>query len=103
MTISLEVTEKMIQAAMKVGRTSGALVENARHCDIRRMIASAVGAAAIVSKGPKYDLWVNITVDMKKARFLGASQQRGYFRIETEDGKEYVVHANDIQPSRQGK
>lgn len=97
MTERAEVSEAMITAAMTAGKASGALVPNARHADVRRLIAAAV-AEIPAQSAVRYDLLVNTAITTKKARFVGATGQRCYYRVECEDGQQLVVHGNEIRP-----
>jgi hypothetical protein len=98
MTDHTEITEAMITAAMATGKASGALAPNARPADVRRIVAAAVSAMTTEGRRARYDLIVNTTIDSKKARFLSATPQRCYYRVECEDGQILVVHGNDIRP-----
>lgn len=97
MTDRVDVTEKMIIAAMNVARSRGVV---ANRDDTRRMLAAGLSEMVGRDCGPPFDLWVNTSIAVKKARFLGTTERRAYFRVETEDGKMLTVHGNDIQPSR---
>jgi hypothetical protein len=97
MTERTEVSEAMIAAAMKIGKTSGVLAPTARHADVRRLVAAAV-AEIPTQNAVRYDLLVNTAITTKKARFVGATGQRCYYRVECEDGQQLVVHGNEIRP-----
>lgn len=97
MTDRTDITESMINAAMNVARMRGV---TATHDDMRRMLVAGLAKMPGKESGPPFDLWVNTSITMKKARFLGTTERRAYFRVETEDGKTLTVHGNDIQPSR---
>jgi hypothetical protein len=100
MTDRAEVTEAMIAAAIEMGKRNGALAPNARHADVSRLLSAAIGEMSTRDRGPAYPLWVKTGIGTKKARFVGVHEQRAYYRVETEDGKPLVVHANDIEPGR---
>jgi hypothetical protein len=95
-----EVSEAMVKAAMNAGKCTGALAPNARAADVQRLISAALTEMSSCRRGPRYDHVVQTGIGPKKARILCADGQRGYFRVETEDGKPLVVHANEIQPFR---
>jgi hypothetical protein len=97
--IRSDITESMIAAAIEFGKKSGALAANARQEDVRRLLAAALGEMSSKDRGPAYPLWVNTSVEHKRARFVGVTEQRAYFRVETEDGKSLIVHANCIEPA----
>lgn len=90
----------MVDAALEIGKASGALAPNARQADVRRMLAAALSEMASKDRGPRYDLWVQAPFGTEKARFLGVTERRCYYRVETEEGQALVVHGNDIQASR---
>ena len=93
-----EITEAMITAAIKSGKALGALASNAKHAEVRRMLAAAI-AEMQTAGAVRYDLLVNTAIETKKARFLEATLQRCYYRVECEDGQILVVHGNDIRPA----
>lgn len=51
-------------------------------------------------RGAPYPLWVTTSIEMRRARFIGATERRCYYRVQTDDGKELIVHANDIQANK---
>jgi hypothetical protein len=95
-----EITEAMMAAAMEAGKRTGALAADARYADVRRMLAAVLAVISAKDRGPAYPLWVKAAIGTKKARFVAVTERHAYFRLETEDGKELVVHANDILPNR---
>jgi hypothetical protein len=92
----VEVTQAMVDAALAAGKASGALAGNARAGDVRRLIAAALGEAPVKENGVRFNLLVNTAITVKKARFLGATGQRCYYRVECEDGQILTVHGNEI-------
>lgn len=96
----IDVTESMIIAARGAGNTVQAWGAGVRNEDIRRVLSAGLSKLGGLERGAKYDLWISNTIQKKKARFLGVTERFGYYRVETEDGQQLVVHANEIQPSR---
>jgi hypothetical protein len=96
MTERVEISEAMIAAATTAGKASGALAPNARHADVRRLLAAAV-AEMSTKDAVRYNLLVNTAIETKKARFVEATGQRCYYRVECDDGQQLVVHGNDIR------
>jgi hypothetical protein len=96
MTERVEISEAMVTAATTAGKASGALAPNARHADVRRLLAAAV-AEMSTRDAVRYNLLVNTAIETKKARFVEATGQRCYYRVECEDGQQLVVHGNDIR------
>jgi hypothetical protein len=99
MAYDIEVSEAMVTAAAAAGKVSGALVSNARHADVRRIVSAAIKEMPIDINGSRFDLLVDTTINTKKARFLSATPQRCYYRVECEDGQILTVHGNDIRPN----
>lgn len=95
MTEQVEISEAMIAAAMTAGKACGALAPNARHADVRRLVAAAVGEMS-TKNAVRYDLLVSTAITTKKARFVSATARRCYYRVECEDGQQLVVHGNEI-------
>ncbi|MFC7518711.1 hypothetical protein ACFQUU_27240 [Herbaspirillum sp. GCM10030257] len=93
----VEITEAMVAAAMAAGKAAGVLASHAKHADVRRVVSAAKAEFSELVCGPRFDLLVNTTVTTKKARFLGATDQRCYYRVECEDGQILTVHGNDIR------
>lgn len=99
MSDRIEVTEAMIAAAMATGKNSGALTQDARQADVRRLLSAALNAMVTSQRGARYDLWVCTGIEKKRARFVSVTERRGYYRVETEEGKALTVCYNDIQPN----
>jgi hypothetical protein len=95
----IDVSEAMIAAAQEAGKRSGAFASTARHADVRRVLQAALGAMSEELRGARFDLVVSTGITRKKARFFGASHQRGYLYVECEDGQRLHVHANEIEPA----
>jgi hypothetical protein len=92
----IEITEAMIKAATATGKASGAIATNARHADVKRMLAAGLAELRADICGAPFDLVIDTTLTKKRGRFLGVAAQRGYFRVECEDGQLLTVHGNDI-------
>lgn len=89
------ITEAMIAAARSTGAAKRLTFD-----ETRRILAAALSKMEFAQHGAQYPLLVSNTIETKRARFIGATERRCWFRVQAEDGQELVVHANDIQPSR---
>lgn len=89
-----EITEAMTEAAMRA-----ATVPMTRE-DARRILSAGLSKMMTGERGAPYPLWVSTSIEIRRARFLGATERRCYYRIQTEDGKDFIVHGNDIQPTK---
>ncbi|NML61804.1 hypothetical protein HHL21_12075 [Massilia sp. RP-1-19] len=92
MSIRTDITEAMIEAAMNAGPLT--------HEFARRVLSAGLSKMANTERGAPFPLWVSTSIDTKRARFLGVTERRCYYRIETECGQRLTVHGNDIQPSQ---
>lgn len=90
-----DITAAMIDAAIHMV-PAGAMN---RH-QVMRMLAAALANQANSGPAAIYPLWVSAPLGIKRARFLGATDRRCYYRVETEKGQALVVHGNDIQANR---
>lgn len=91
----IDITEAMTAAAI-----TAALPLNLNRDDARRILAAGLSKMNTGERTAPYPLYVTDTLSIKKARFIGVTERRCYYRVETEDGKMLTVHGNDIQPSR---
>jgi hypothetical protein len=98
--MTVELTQNMIHAAMRAGTESGALIVGAKREDVGKMLQAVLAVMPGRDLGPRYPLWVKTGLGTKKARFGSVTERYAYFRVEMEDGKEMVIHANDILPNR---
>jgi hypothetical protein len=89
-----DITEAMLTAAIKVAPFP------LTHDDARRILSAGLSKLVIGERGAPFPLWVSTSIDTKRARFLGPTERRCYYRVQTEDGKELNVHGNDIQPNQ---
>lgn len=89
-----DITEAMVTAAMKAAPLP------LTHEDTRRILSAGLSKLNIGERGAPFPLWVSTSIDKKRARFLGPTERRCYYRVQTEDGKDLIVHGNDIQPSQ---
>lgn len=90
-----EISEAMIEAAMRA-----AAPFPLTHDDARRILSAGLSKLNIGERSAPYPLWVSTSIDMKRARFLGVTERRCYYRVQSEDGKELVVHSNEIEPGQ---
>lgn len=88
----MDITEAMIEAAKRAGPLS--------HEDARRVLSAGLSKMVSTERGAPFPLWVSTAIEVKRARFIGPTERRGYFRIQTEDLKDLIVHANDIQGAK---
>jgi hypothetical protein len=88
-----DISEAMIAAAMKAAPAQLTREE------VRRILSVGLAKMVIGERGAAYPLWVSTSIEVKRARFIGTTERRAYFRVETEDGKDLIVHANDFQPN----
>lgn len=98
MTEKADISDAMINAALRI--VPAGLI-NRR--DASRMIAAALAELTYAGPTAVYPLWVNAPVGTKRARFLGATERRCYYRVETSEGKELTLHANDILAAAKGQ
>lgn len=90
-----EITEAMLAAAI-----AAALPLQVNHRDMRKILNAAVGKIFSGERGAPFPLLVSGTLGLVKARWVGVTERRCYYRVETEDGKTLTVHGNDIQQGR---
>ena len=90
MSTRTDISQAMIAAAMSAGPLS--------HEDARRVLSAALSKMATEERGAPFPLWVSTAIAVKRARFIGPTERRCYYRVQTEDLKDLVVHGNDIQP-----
>ena len=89
-----DITEAMTDAAMKASPLP------ITREDARRILSAGLAKMATGERGAPYPLWVATSIELRRARFVGATEQRCWYRVQTEDGKDLIVHANDIQPNK---
>ncbi|MBU9373426.1 hypothetical protein KTE28_03645 [Burkholderia multivorans] len=96
----IEVTNSMIAEAMDIGTKSGLFVSNPRREDVVKMIQ---GVLSVVGNrdAEKFNCRVR-SPDGKqdlRGRIIGpAPERRGFFRVETEDGRQIFLSGNEIYP-----
>jgi hypothetical protein len=91
-----DIPDEMLEAALTAAQPRAITPE-----EMRRILAAAMTRAENTQrKNSPYPLWVSDTIGIKRARFVGVTDRRCYYRVETEDGKALTVHGNDIQPAK---
>ncbi|MBR7969082.1 hypothetical protein [Burkholderia cenocepacia] len=100
MMAKIEVTNSMIAEAMDIGTKTGLFAPSPKRDDVIKMIEgvlSFVGTHA----ADRFNCRVR-TADGKtevRGRIVGpAPERRGFFRVETEDGKQLFLSGNEIYP-----
>jgi hypothetical protein len=94
MSDSKEVSEAMIAAAI-----GAALPLKINAHDMQKILTAAMSKLSPRERGAPFPIRVNDSIAVKRARFLGPTERRCYYRVETECGKLLTIHGNEILPS----
>lgn len=95
----IDVTDSMIAEAMDIGSRTGLFVQNPKRSDVVKLIQSVL--SLVRAQGPdRFNCRVrDVSGTHVRARIIGpAPEQRGFFRVETEHGKQLFLSGNEIYP-----